>query len=833
MATSSFPIRYRCDDRDERSGGRDERSRVDVMLQDLRYSLRLLLHRPGFTAVAVLSLALGLGGSSLIFGLVDGLVLRPFAYPDADRLVTINVSLPKQNSDRFIEVLSPPEFLDIRGARTLVQAQAFDLGNRHVSGGDQPERLFTALVFGDLFPTIGLRAHLGRGFTKEELAPGGPAAAVISHRVWRTRFGGDLAIVGRAIRVNGVTTTVVGVMPPELVLLGTDMWLPLQADPAVWGRGARNFTMLARVAPGATLTQVNAELGAIAARATATYGAQFKDDYDGWDLTAVPWATALMRPIQPAAWLLLGAIGFVLLIVCVNLANLQLARASTRQREMAIRVALGAGSWRVGRQLLIESLLLAGTGCALGLVVAILGLRGSQSILPAEVASLDPRIEFSGRVLVVSMALALIAGVVVGVLPAFRAMRADPFDTLKRDSRTSTAGASTNRLRYGLIVAEIALAMILLVGAGLLTRTMLRLSNVASGVDANNVLTMRLTLPREKYQGAAVPAFFEQIVERVRGIAGVRSAAMASQFPPRNAFGARWRLEGRAADASGAPIQSDFTVVSPGLFRTLAIPFRTGRDFTTMDGDRAPRVAIVNESFARRVMKGASPVGLRIAMDDKDAQWTTIVGVVADTRGRGVRMDARPEVYLPAQQNAVWNQLFLLVRTEGDPRGLLSAVRREIQALDRDQPVYAIQTLEEAFASTLFTQRALMTLLAAFALLAVALASIGIYAVMSHAVTARTQEIGIRMALGAAGRAVRGMVMRQVLWLVAIGIAIGMAGALALGRVVSGVLSGTAPDDPLTLAIVMLILASVALVAGYVPARRASRIDPIVALRTE
>jgi putative ABC transport system permease protein len=881
LATSVARLRTRSRSRVALKSNRPNARSLDAMLHDLRYSLRLLARRPGFTAVAILSLTLGIGGTSLIFGLVDALVLRPFALPDPDRLVSIGVSFPKSGdaAEQFFEALSPLEAEDIARARTLTHVQTFDLGNRHVSGGDQPERLFTALVFGDLFPTVGVPPHLGRGFTAEELAPGGRQAAIISHRVWRSLFGGDPAIIGRDIRVNGTPRTIVGVMPPEVLIAGTDLWLPLQATPTQWPRQARGFNVLARIAPGATRQTVKTELDAIAASITAAHVAAHKE-YDGWRLIAAPFADVFTRSIQPAAYLLLGAIGFVLLIVCVNIANLQIARASTRQRELAVRLALGASRWRIACQLLIESLLLAGAGCALGVLFARIGLRGSIAFIPGRVLLFDPQIDFNGRVLIVSIAAAVASALLVGVLPAIRTVRADPFDSLKSDSRHATAGVTTHRLRYGLIIAEIALAMILLVGAGLLTRTMLRLSRIEPGLDVHNVLTMRLTLPREKYKEAAVPAFFEQLVARVEALPGVRGAAVASQYPPNHYFRNGVRIERRggaggsgsagasgsasgtgstsssgsasggnagssgsvssgssASDIgeSGAPLPIvDLTVASPGLLRTLGIPLRAGRDFSADDREQSPPVAIVNETFARRFYQHESPIGRRIAWDTIGApRWMTIIGVAGDTRGQGVLGDITPGVYVPARQNAVWNQLFLLVRTDAEPRALLPSVRREIIAIDRDQPAYNIQTLEEAFAASLFTQRALMTLLAIFSALGLTLAAIGIYAVMSFAVAARTQEIGIRIALGADAHMVKAMVVKQVLWLAGAGITIGLGGALALGRFAQTVLAGTTATDPITLASVATLLASVALLAGYLPARRASRIDPITALHVE
>ena len=388
------------------------------MLQDLRQALRLFVHRPGLAWPAVLTLALGIGGASLVGGLIDGLVLRPFAYPDPDRLVSVGVTFPRvSDRQRFIEAISPLEAADIASLRSLENVVAFDLGNRNISGGDVPERVFTALVLGDPFPTLGMAPVVGRGFTREELAPGGPRAAVISHRTWHSRFGGDPAIVGRAIGVNGEPTVVVGVMPPELLLIGTDLWLPLAASPSDWPRTARQFTVLARLRPGATRAEANAELSTLAARTAADYGSEFKE-YAGWRLTAVPWAEVLTESLRPAAQLLAAAMAFMLLFVCANVSSLQVTRLSTRQRELAVRMALGASRWRVTRELLTESLVLAFVGCALGLAVAAVGLAASTALLPDRVTMLGIAATFSVRVLAAGIAVSILAAVAIAVLPA-------------------------------------------------------------------------------------------------------------------------------------------------------------------------------------------------------------------------------------------------------------------------------------------------------------------------------------------------------------------------------------------------------------------------------
>jgi putative ABC transport system permease protein len=807
-------------------------SQVDVMWQDVRNAIRLFWRRPAFAGAAVLTLGLGIGGTSLIFGLVDALVLTPFSYPEPGRLVGVGVTFPKVNGrEGFIEALSPPEYLDIRGARSLRHVIAFDLGNRNISGGDTPERVFTALLFGDPFETLGMRPAVGRGFTREELRPGGPQVAVLSHRIWQTRFGGERSLVGRAIRVNGTPTTVVGVMPPGLLLIGTDLWMPLSADPSEWTRDRRQFSILARVAPGFSRADADAELATIAARTTATYGGQFRE-YNGWRLRAVPWAEALTQPMRTAARLLLAAVLFVLVIVCASVASLQIARVSTRQRELAVRAALGAGRLRMARELLTESAVLAVAGCLFGLAVAAGGLKLATAFLPGQLISLGIEPSFNLRLLVVGGLVALLSALLVGLLPAIVASRINSQDWLRADARGVSAGAGSQRVRQGLVILELSLALVLLVGAGLMARTLWQLQRVDPGVDTHHVLTMRLTLPREKYEGEGVTRFFQQLVDRLESSPGVTGAAMASQYPPGIFLGTRVRIDGQDSSPGSIP-NANVTVVTPNLFRVLGIPLRAGRVLAPSDRAQTTPVAVVNESFVRRYLPGANPVGRRIATGTAaEPQWMEIVGVVGDTRGRGLAFDPEPEVYMPMDQDkGAWNQLFLLTRTVGEPSLALPSIRRVVSGLDPDQPIYAIQTLKEAFAASILQQRASLLLLGVFAALAVILSAIGIYAVVSYAVTTRTQEIGIRMALGANQGDVVRLVVRQVLRLLSMGVVLGLLGGVAVGRLASTLLVGTRPEDPVTLGLVTLLLAGVGLLAGYLPARRASRIDPSVALR--
>ncbi len=674
---------------------------------------------------------------------------------------------------------------------------------------------------------------VGRGFSREELAAGGPRAAVISHRTWHGRFGGDPAIVGRAITVNGEPTTVVGVMPPELLLIGADLWLPLAASPSDWPRTARQFTVLARLRPDATRASANAELATLAARTSADYGTELKE-YAGWHLAAVPWAEVLTESLRPAAQLLAAAMAFMLLFVCANVSSLQVTRLSTRQRELAVRMALGASRWRVTRELLTESLVLALVGCLLGLAVAAAGLAGSTALLPDRMVAMGISATFSMRVLLAGVGVAILAAVAIAVLPAMLVGRMGSGEWLKSDSRGATAGRRPHHVRQALVVVEIAVALVLLVGAGLMAHTLRELQRLDPGVDPANVLTMRVTLPAQKYRDAAITRFFTDLVSRLEATPGVVGAAAASQFPPAVFASTRFRIPDRQQLPDSLP-NADLTIVTPGTFAVLGIPLRAGRSLADTDRAGSPLVVVVNESFAKRYYPGESAIGRRIATgDEKEARSWEIVGVVGDTRGRGMAAGPEPEIYMTLGQDPDrWNQLFLLVRTAGTPSLMLPTVRRLVASIDREQPVYAIQTLDGAFAATTAQHRISTILLTVFAGLAVVLAALGVYAVMAQSVAARRQEIGIRMALGAASGDVVRMITGQALRLLLVGAGLGLAGGIALGRVASSLLVGTSPSDPAVLGVVTAGLVATGLAAGWLPARRASRIDPASALRAE
>jgi putative ABC transport system permease protein len=808
---------------------------MDTLLQDVTYSVRQFARRPGFTAVAVLSLALGIGGNSLIFGLLDGFVFNPFAYPESHRLVGIGGTFPKVSPETtYVEALSIPEYEDIKRAKAFAHIGAFDLGNRNISGGDVPERVFTAFVLDDLFPVIGVPPHLGRGFTPDELVPRGPEVAIISYRLWQSRFGGDPGIIDRTIHIGGRANTVVGVMPPDLLLIGTDLWMPWAGDPTQMPRNIRQFTIIGRLALGVSLERANTELAAIAGQVQTAEGGTF-EEYDGWRLTATPWAVALLRDVRPFAFVVLGAVGFVLLIACANLANLMLARATARHRELAVRLALGAARWRIARQMLTESLLLAVMGAAAGVALAHIGLQFAEALIPGQFRGLGLEAGVNTRVLAWSAALAVLAGLLVAALPVLHATRTDPHESLKSDGRTGQARGAV-RTRHALIVAEVALSAVLLLGAGLLARSFLNMQAADPGFNASGVLTMRLTLPPEKYpSGEAVTAFFEQLTERVQAVPGVRSAAMASQFPPAGFSSSQIEVEGLATSGATIPT-AQTTIASRDYFRALEVPVRRGRTFTTADGPGTPARIVVNETFAARYLPGRDPIGARTRPIGRrgPGPWFEIIGVVGDARNGGVGAPVRPEVFISMERGRdQWNQLFLLVRSEQDASALTPTIRQVVASLDPEQPVYAIQTLEEAMAVSSFQERISAVLLAIFAATALALAAIGIYGVTSYSVTMRTQEIGVRMAVGAERSDVMRLVLAQVLKLATLGLLIGVALVIVAGGALQRMLYGVTPADPLTIALVTLALAGVALLAGWIPAWRASRVNPIEALRYE
>ncbi len=809
---------------------------METLLQDLRLAARGVRKNPAFSAVVALTLGLGIGANSTIFSAVYGLILDPFPFPEPGRIVGVGTAYPKLNAPLgFFENLSPAEFTDIRDqSTTLEEVVAWDMGNRQIGWEGPPQNVFTGFWWGNALRTVGMDAHLGRGFTDDEVARG-DAVAMLSYRIWRDRFGADSSLVGGTITVNDAPYTLVGIIPEGVTIYGTDLWTTMGIGPERFQRNRRQFQVMARIRAGATLADVNTELAVLARRAEQTYGAEF-EEYGGWSMRASTWNDVNSQLFRAGLFVVMAAVGFVLLLISANTANLLLARAQGRRREMAVRTALGAGRGRLVTQVLTESVLLAALGGAIGIGVAWIGAAGLQRLLTDFALPIAGSVAVNGQVLMFTAALALGVGIVFGLAPALQGSGTHLSETLQTEGRGATTGVSRQRLQRTLVGVEVALAFVLLTGGGLLLNSFVRMIRVAPGFDSHGVLTMRLTLPRERYSGEAVPAFFRTLAERVEAVPGVAAAGAGTQFPP-IAFAYRelW-LDGSNADPDGALPNALATITTAGYFGALGIPLVAGRVFDDRDRADTPLVAIVNQVVVDRYYGGRNPVGRRLKVGgaDSDEPWFEIVGVVGSTRNRGLDQPPAPEVYaLHAQIGEVQNQLFLVARTTVEPISVLPAVRQVVAEMDPDQPVYAIRTVDDALAQAASTRRVTTLLLTLFGAFALVLAAVGVYSVISFTVSERTQEIGVRVALGADGGRVRRLVVRQALPPVLIGAAVGLATAIPVGRALSGQLFGIGALDPLTYGCVSGILLGVAVFASWIPAWRASRLDPVEALRID
>jgi putative ABC transport system permease protein len=807
-----------------------------TLLQNVRFALRAARKHLGFSAVVVGTLALGIGANTTIFSAVYGLILNPFPFPEPDRIVGVGTAYPKLGEELgFFENLSPLEWVDIRDASgTLEDMVAWDMGNRQIAGEGPPQNVFTGFWWGDALRTLEMNPHLGRSFSDDELLRGDPVA-LLSHRLWRDRFGADSTMMGSSILINGNPYDVIGILPEGVVLYGMDLWIPMSAGPQAYARNRRQMQIIARMRDGVSLQEVNTEMDGIARRVEQEYGSEF-EEYQGWSIQAVRWNDVASQTFRVGAFVILGAVAFVLLLVCANTANLLLARAQGRRREMAVRTAMGAGRGRLLGQLLTESLVLAGLGGAGGIGLAYLGNAGLRSMMTTLALPIAGSVEINGPVLAFTAAVALGAGVLFGLIPAFQGSRIEIAGTLQSEGKSSTSGVSRQRLQRVFVGVEVALAFVLLAGGGLLVNSFIRLNNVDPGFDHENLLSMRLTLPREEYRGEAVPAFFRELTERMQGVPGIRSAAAGTQFPPISFASSELWFEGGAPTEDAALPRALTTVVTRGYFETLGIPTRAGRTFDGRDQAETPRVAVINEAAARRYYPGVDPVGKRLKLGGPNAEepWHEIIGVVGSTQNRGLERPAEPEIFgLHDQLGGVQNQLFLLLRTEVEPSSLLPALRAGVAEMDPDQPIYAIQTVDEAFASSMSSRRATTLFLGVFATFALILAAVGIYAVVSFTVSERTQEIGLRVALGADAAGVRWLVVRQALLPVLIGAVVGLGLTVPLGAGLQAILFEISGTDPLTLASVAALLVGVAAMASFVPAWRASRLDPVEALRLE
>lgn len=805
---------------------------MQALVRDVRHGMRSIRRSAAFSLVVGTTLALGIAATTIVFSIVDGVVLNPFPFPDPDRLVGVGTMYPRLGPRvGFFENMSPAEYIDVaEGSRTLERVVAWDMGNRQVTFGEVTENLFSAFWWGDAFATLGVRPVAGRGFTVEEIERG-DRVAILSYRVWQSRFGGEPSLVGGTILMNGEPYTVVGIMPPRTSIYGTDLWLPMGVSPAVFPRNRRQFQVLGRMAAGVSLAAVNSELAAIAGRVEAAHGAEF-EEYEGWAMRAETWNDINVRNLRPAGMILVGAVAFVLLLVCANVASLLLARGAARRRELAVRAALGAGRGRMVGQVLTESVELALFAGVVGVALGWLGV----GIVSDAIASLGLRIPgevaVNGRVLGVSAAVSVAAGLAFGAMPAVHAVRSAPQRSLQADSPLLAGSRSRLRLQRVFVGIEVALALVLLAGSGLLVSSFVKLGRVEPGFEPANVLTMRLTLAWQRYDRTAIEPFFQELRERVGAIAGVSDVATTSQFAPLVFSRNQFVIEGAVSTAESALPVAYTTVASPGYFDALRIPLSRGRAFTEADRAGTPLVAVINEAAAQRYFPGQQALGRRIRLLNGD--WIEIVGVVGSTRNVGLERDPEPELFASTlQQSGLSNQMFLVVRTEGSPRSVLPAIREAVHSLDPEQPVYLVRTLEEAISGTQTPRRVSMAALTAFGVFALLLAAVGIYAVVAYAASQRTREIGVRMALGAESAQVRRLVVRQALVPVGIGVVIGMVAAAGFGRVMSSLLFGVSGNDPVALGSAGLLLSAAAALASYLPALRASGLDPVTALRPE
>jgi len=834
----------------------------DEMFQDLRYGFRMLRQRPGFTLVAMTALALGIGANTAIFSAVNAALLRPLPFADPDRLVVVWQSNQQGRPGDYSQLpFAYPNYDELRKQCQVCQEvgawNSYTSTRFALTGGAQPEQAQYAVVSAGLFSVLGVKPALGRAFLPEEDQLGAARVAIISHGLWQRRWAGDPNLLGQTVALNGQSYTVVGIMPPGFVFprfpRDAEVWVPLSGDPIPGRRfspGTRYLNVMARLKAGATHAQAEAEMETIARR-IERQDSRFNR---GLGLSPTPLHRQLTGHLRLALFVLLGAVGFVLLIACANVANLLLARASTRRQEIAVRLALGATRLRLARQLLTESLMLALLGGAAGLLLAKWSI-GLLSVIPYNAASFyipynipHDQITLDAWVLGFTFALSLLAGMIFGLAPAFQSSRPDINSALKGVSASSGSGSRRQHTRSLLVVVEVALSLILLVGAGLMIKSFMRLQEVDPGFEPEHVLTAEIGLPRAKYpDGQKVTAFHERLLERLAALPGIVAVGLGSSLP----------LGGTNADTSffidgqPAPEPRDRPhthprTISPDYFRAMGMKMVEGRAFTDQDHAQSPRVAIINETMARRFWPTQPALGKRVALDFESMKFfpdrpplfdlamgmREIVGVARDVRHEGLETEPQPEMYIPDRQSPE-REMNLVIRAAVDPASLAAAVRGAVSAVDQDQPVANVKLMSQLLADSVAKPRFNYLLLTIFAAVALILSATGVYGVMSYAVTARTREVGIRLALGAQAADVMKLVISHGMRPVVAGIALGLAGAYALTRVMATLLFGVSATDPAIFAGVAALLATVALLACYLPARRATKVDPVIALRHE
>jgi putative ABC transport system permease protein len=807
---------------------------MDTFRQDVRYAVRRLIKSPGFTLVAVLTLALGIGANSAIFSVVNGVLLKPLPYAEPSRLVGLY-----HLSEGHRATMSGPNFMDLtKLSRTLADAAAVSRARVILTGQGEPVRLDGASVSAGLFNLLGVRPVLGRTFNDDENQPGRNKVAVLAYGLWQQRFGGDRRVIGRKIMLDGVPTEIVGVMPKDFSFPAARViWLPLEYSEefTTTQRGAWYLNAIGRVKPGIPIEQVAAEVQTIGKQLAK----QYPDSNEGLDFAAMPLHEATVGDIRKAMLVLLGAVGFVLLIACTNVANLLLARAAARETEMAVRSALGAGRGRLVRQLLTESAMLGAVGGALGLLLAIWGVDALVSLEPQGIPRLS-EVRIDTTVVSFTMALSIATGLLFGLVPAFHSTTSSLSGTLKDAGRGALTTRGGSRMRAALVIGEMALAVMLLAGAGLLIRSFTKLASVDPGFHAAQALTFEISLPDSRYeQESQQTIFFDQLMPRLRAIPGVQSAAAVMMLPLGGSnFVLTFDVAGRPPLPPSQQPAMQIRVATPEYFETIGIPLERGRLFTGDDRAGSPQVVVITESAARQYFPNEEPLGKTITLGwgrgkDKPRAGGQIVGIVGDVKDAGLDEADPPQLYMPYRQWPVQGMAIVL-KTAVPAMSVADPARRAVYATDSNMPVANVRTLEQIVARSISQPRFYTTLLTIFAAVALLLAAIGIFGVLSYAVAQRTREIGIRMALGAQERTVRGLVVRQAMALAAAGVGIGVILALWLSRsLVSKMLFSTSPHDAATFVSVAALLGAVAFLASYIPARRATRVDPIVALRAE
>jgi len=803
-------------------------------MHDLIYCFRMLRKRPSFTIVAVLTLALAIGASTALFSIVNIVVLNPFPYKDPSRLFFVRQSMPKLGVQEQIRS-SGPEFADFTNSGIFERVAAVEPVSRNLTGSFEPERLASAKVSTEFFNILGIEPLLGRTIAPNEQGPDGQRVLVISYGLWQKRFGGDSAVLGQKVFLDDEPFTIVGVMPPQFRFEESQAWFPFPFDLAKNARDGRAYLIMARTSSATTDQQVNAALANLARQNEQDFGGT-NQEYAGRGIYLQSLGQYYFGPVRRALYILLGAVGLVLLIACANIANLLLARSMSRSHEIAIRNAMGASRARIIRQMLIESAVLGLLGGGLGLLIASWGTKLLFKLMPTGILPTGVEITMNVRVLLFTLIVSLVTAFIFGLWPAIQGSRTQTREALQAASKRSTAGVGARRAQSVLVVAEVALSLVLLVMAGLMIRSFAKLTNIDPGMSTSNVVSMRINRsPAKSKDGSQNAIFFQQVIDRVKTLPGVESVGVMSH-PPFSST-EEFPITVDSVANAGTQTQSiDTRTVSSDYFNTLQIPLVAGQFFAVEDGAQSTPVVIVNQSMVNRFWANQDPVGkrLKIGMADSKGSWFYVKGVVKDSAQLTLDRETRPEIYFALGQLAWrYRRMNVAVRTSVDPKSAVAAIQAAIREVDKDQPVYQIQTIDELIGSTVSTRRFALTILILFAVLALVLAVSGIYGVISYSVTQRTQEIGIRMALGARATDVLRLVLVQFMRLTIVGVVLGLVAAYALTRLMTSLLFGVTATDITTFILVPISLSLVALIACLIPARRATRVDPLVALRYE